>query len=244
MVSIILTTSQLNEDLSVANRKVIGLYGPVNDTKSILDVQRLSAQYNFTSACFTHWLQWKTLNKIEKGSSLKTQILCILGCLKLSHISLMPCSFFISSFPPCGFYFGLFLFLCLQVNKLCYSIVANLLLISSNVISTSDIVLLNCTWFQSFLYLSCLCLTHVQNFRYHHKHKKYSHNCYFMPLFANSLCHFWVSLYTLVGFPCLLAWLLIFDPMSNIMNFVVPNIFVFIEVFLNFVLGCILVTWP
>ena len=65
MVSIILTTSQLNEDLSVANRKVIGLYGPVNDTKSILDVQRLSAQYNFTSACFTHWLQWKTLNKIE-----------------------------------------------------------------------------------------------------------------------------------------------------------------------------------
>lgn len=225
-------------------RKMIGLYGPVNDTKSLLVVQFLPTQDNFTSACFTHWLQWKALDKIEKGSSLRTQVLCILGCLKLSRISLMPCSFFIRYFPPCGFFFGLFLFLCLQVNELCYSVAANLLLISSNVISTSDIVLLNCTWFQSFLCLSCLCLTHVQNFCYLHKHKKYSYNHYFMPLFANSLYHFWVSLYPLIGFPCLFAWLLIFDPMSNIMNFVVPNIFVFIEVFLNFVLGGILVTWP
>ena len=193
-------------------KDILHFNGPVNDTKSLLDVQCLLTQDNFTSTCFTHWLQWKTLNEIEKGSSLRTQILCILGWLKLSHISLMPCSFFIRYFPPCGFYFGLFLFLCLQVNELCYSVVANLVLISSNVISTSDIVLLNRTWFQSFLYLSCLCLTHVQNFRYLHKHKKYSHNHYFMPLFANSLCHFWVSLYTWVEFPCLFAWLLIFDP--------------------------------
>ena len=114
-------------------RKVIGLYGPVNDTKSLLDVQCLLTQDNFTSTCFTQWLQWKTLNEIEKGSSLRTQILCILGWLKLSHISLMPCSFFIRYFPPCGVYFGLFLFLCLQVNELCYSVVANLVLISSNV---------------------------------------------------------------------------------------------------------------
>lgn len=112
-------------------------------------------QYNFTSACFTHWLQWKTLNKIEQGSSLKTQILCILGCLIVSHLT-DALFIFYQLFSSLWVLLWIVLFLCLQVNKLCYSIVANLLLISSNVISTSDIVLLNCTWFQSFLYLSCL----------------------------------------------------------------------------------------
>lgn len=103
----------------------------------------------------------KNSGQNTKSGSHRTPIICILGCLKLSHISLALRSFFISYFLPCGFHFGLFLFLCLQVNELCYSVVANLLLISSNVISTSDIVLLSFYKFDFSLFMSFMFLFDV-----------------------------------------------------------------------------------
>ena len=139
-------------------RRMTELCGPMNDSKSLVVVQCFPRWNKSRTACFHPLITVKNLWMIYKkqlstdSNYIYTRLLEI-----VSHTSLMFCSFLISYFPSCVLHFRWFLFLCPQVNKLCYSVVADLLLISSSVISTPDTVLLN---FRSMIsiFLCLLCL--------------------------------------------------------------------------------------